>query len=72
MPFSSVSAVEFEHVNVCWVPSYQFMNAEIIYCYKYWQMYKNPSEIAAHKKRLRSKVVVPKIFSLKITAFSRR
>ena len=32
-------------------------------------MYKNSSEIAAHKKRLRFKVVVPK---KKITAFSRR
>ena len=52
MPFSSVSAVEFEQVNVCWVPPYQFMNTEIAYCYNYWQMYKNSSEIAAHKKRL--------------------
>ena len=60
MSFSSVSAVEFEQVNVCWVPPYQFMNTEIAYCYNYWQMYKNSSEIAAHKKRLWSKVVVPK------------
>ena len=29
MPFSSVSSVEFEQVNVCWVPPYHFMNAEI-------------------------------------------
>ena len=35
-------------------------------------MYKNPSEIVAHEKRLRSKVVVPKKFSLKVTAFSYR
>ena len=49
------------------------MNAEITYCYNYWQMYKNPCEIAARKKRLRSKVVVPKKkFSLRVTAFSRR
>ena len=60
MPFSSVSAVEFEQVNVCWVSLYQFMNAETTYCYNYWQMYKNLSEMAACKKRLRSKVVVPK------------
>ena len=45
------------------------MNAEITYCYNYWQMYKNPSEIAAHKKRLRSKVAVLKKNSLKVTAF---
>ena len=36
------------------------MNAEITYCYNFWQMYKNPSEIAALKKRVRSKVVVAK------------
>ena len=45
MPFSSVSAVEFEQVNVCWVPPYQFINAEITYCCTYLQMYKNLSEI---------------------------
>ena len=33
IPFFSVSAVEFEQVNVCWVPVYQFTNAEITYCY---------------------------------------
>ena len=48
------------------------MNAEITYCYNYWQMYKNPSEIVAHKKRLRSKVVALKKNSLKVTAFSCR
>ena len=60
IPFFSVSAIGFKQVNVCWVPPYQFMNAEITYWYNYWQMYKNPSEIAADKKRLRSKVVAPK------------
>ena len=35
-------------------------------------MYKNPSETAAHQKRLRSKVVVPKKISLKVAAFRRR
>ena len=48
------------------------MNAEITCCYNYWQMYKNPSEIAAHQKRLRSKLVVTKKISLKVTAFRRR
>ena len=28
-PFSSVSTVGFEQVNVCWVPPYQFINVEI-------------------------------------------
>ena len=60
IPFSRDSAVEFEQVNVLWVPSYQFMNAEIAYCYNYWRMYKNPNEIAAYKKRLRSKEVAHK------------
>ena len=55
IPFPSASAVEFEQLNICWVPPYQFMNAEITYRYNYWYMYKTPSEIAAHKKRLRSK-----------------
>ena len=37
-------------------------------------MHKNLSEIAAHKKRLRSEVVVPKkiVLSLSVTVFSRR
>ena len=50
-PFCSVSAVDLEQVNVCWIRRYQFMNAvyECIF-----------SEITAHKKRLLSKVVVPK------------
>ena len=61
IPFASVSAVEFEQVNVFWVSPYQFLNAEITCCYIYWQMFKYPSEIAAHKK-----------ISLKVTAFSRR
>ena len=60
LPFSSVSAVDFEHVNVCLVPPYQFINAEITYCRNYWQMYKNLSEIEVHKKRVWSKVVAPK------------
>ena len=59
MSFSSVSAVDFEQVNVCWVQTYQFMNADITYCRNYWQMYKNLSEIEVHKKRVWSKVVVP-------------
>ena len=41
------------------------MNVEITYCYNYRQMNKNPSEIGVHKKRLRSKVVVPKKHFLK-------
>ena len=45
---------------------------KITYCYNYWQMYKNPSEIAAHKKKLRSKVVIPKKKSLKVITFSYR
>ena len=60
MSFSSVSAVDFEQVNVCWVQPYQFMNADITYCRNYWQMYKNLSEIEVHKKRVWSKVVAPK------------
>ena len=73
MPFSNVLAVDFEHVKVCWVPPYQFINAEITYCRNYWQMYKNLSEIEVHKKRVWSKVVPPKkCFSLQVTAFSRR
>ena len=49
--FPSVSAVDFEQLNICWVPHYQFINAEITHCCNYRQMYKNLSEIAAHKKR---------------------
>ena len=65
MPFSSVSAVDCEQVNVCWIQSYQFINIEITYCRNYWQTYKNLSEIEAHKKRVWSKVVLPKkCFSL--------
>ena len=60
MPFSSVVAVKFEQVNVCWVSPYQFINAEITYCRNSWQMYKNLSEIEVHKKRVWSKVVAPK------------
>ena len=59
-PFPSVSIVEFEHVNIYWVPPYQFINAEITYCCSYLQTYTNRKEIAAHKKGLRSKVVAPK------------
>ena len=58
--FSSVFAVDLEQLNVCWVPSYQYINAEIIYCRNYWQMHKNLSEIEIHKKRVWSKVIVPK------------
>ena len=28
-PFSSVSTVDFEQLNVCWVPLYQFINVGI-------------------------------------------
>ena len=31
-PFSSVSTVDFEQVNVCWVRLYQFIIVEITYC----------------------------------------
>ena len=34
-PFSSVSTVGFEQVNVCWVPPYQLINVEITYCCNY-------------------------------------
>ena len=34
-PFSSVSTVGFEQLNVCWVTLYQFINVEITYCCKY-------------------------------------
>ena len=55
-PFSSVSVIVFEEVKVCCVPPYQFINTEITYFWNYWQMYKNLSEVEAHKKRLWSKV----------------
>ena len=29
-PFSSVSTVGFEQVNVCWVSPYQFINVELL------------------------------------------
>ena len=65
IPFFSVSTVGFGQVNVSWVPLYQFINVEITYCCKYWQIYKKFSEIAAHKKGLRSEMVVSKnTFSL--------
>ena len=41
-------------------PLYQFINAKATYCCNYWQIYNNLSEISAHKKRLRSTVVVLK------------
>ena len=31
-PFFSVPTVNFEQINLCWVPPYQFINAEITYC----------------------------------------
>ena len=34
-PFCTVSNVGSEQVNVCWVPPYQFRNAEITYCCNY-------------------------------------
>ena len=73
MSFSSVSAVDCEQVNVCWVQSYQFINIEITYCRNDQQTYKNLSEIEVHKKRVWPKVVLlKKYFSLQVTAFSRR
>ena len=73
MIFSSVLAVDFEQVNVCWVTPYQFINAEITYCRNYWKMHKNLGEIEVHKKRVWSNVVASKkCFSLQVTASSRR
>ena len=64
-PFSSVSTVGFEQVNVCCVPPYQIINVGITYYCNYKQMCKNLSEMAAHKKGLRFEIVVPRnIFSL--------
>ena len=60
MPFISVSANDFEQVNVCWVLPYQFINAEIIYCHNYFQIYKNLNEIEVHKKKVWFKVIVTK------------
>ena len=37
--------VDFEQVNVYWIPHYQFINAEITYYYNYRHMNKNISEI---------------------------
>ena len=51
-PISSVSSDDFEQVNVCWVPLYQFINAEITYCGNYGLIFKNLSKVATHKKRL--------------------
>ena len=42
------------------------MNAEITYCYNFWLMHENPSEIAIHMKRLSSKVVGPEKISVKL------
>ena len=51
-PFSIVSAVALNktQLNVCWVPPYQLINAEITNCCNYLPMYGNLSEIEAHKK----------------------
>ena len=49
-PFFSVSIADFEQVNICWVPPYQFTKVEITYCCNYKQMYKNLSKMAVHKK----------------------
>ena len=35
IPFSSVSTVGFEQVNISWIPLNQFINVEIAYCCKY-------------------------------------
>ena len=51
-PFSIVSTVGFEQLNVCWVPLYQFINIGITYCCKHYQMYKNLSEMVVRKKEL--------------------
>ena len=34
-PFSSVPTVDFDQVNACWVPPYQFISVEITYCCNY-------------------------------------
>ena len=52
-----VLIVNFGHILY---PFLVFINVEITYCCNYWQMNKNFIEIASHKKRLWSKVVVPK------------
>ena len=37
-------------LNVCWVPPYQRIYAEVTNCCNYLQMYKILREIEAHKK----------------------
>ena len=60
----------FEQLNFCWVLLYQFINVKITSCCRYKQMYKNLSEMVAHKKGLCSKIVVPKkIFFLVVYLF---
>ena len=54
-PFFIVSAVDFEQTNVCWIPPYELINAEITNCCNYLQVYQNLSETEAHK-RMWSKV----------------
>ena len=49
-PFFVVSAVDFEQTNVCWIPPYELINAEITNCCNYLQMYQNLSETEAHKR----------------------
>ena len=50
--FSSIYSVDFGQVNICWVPTCQFINVEITYYWNCWQLYKSLGQIAAHKKRL--------------------
>ena len=70
---STVFIVHFEHIshfilvfvlslNKCLLsPTLSIKkNVEITYCWNYQQMYKNFSEMAAHKKGFRTEVFVPK------------
>ena len=56
--------IDFDIVNVSWVPPYQFINDEITYFRNYQQIHKNFSEITAYKKGLWSELVAPKTFFL--------
>ena len=69
----SVSAFDFEQVNVCWVPPYQCIKDETTYCCNYRQMYKNLSENSSSVKAvIKSSCSLKNVFSLQVTVFSRR
>ena len=63
-------------LNVCRVPPYQLINAEITNCCNYVHMYKNLSELQKliRKTVIQSRVVVlkKKFFSLQVTIFNHR